>query len=75
VLKSPDIPSMLVETAYISNPGEEQRLKSIGYQAKLAEAIFAGIRGYFEVNPPPGTRFAQLRRSQLAGVIPAPATP
>ena len=75
VLKSPDIPSMLVETAYISNPGEEQRLKSISYQAKLAEAIFSGVRGYFEVNPPPGTRFAQLRRSQLAGVIPVPATP
>ncbi|MEJ1965248.1 MAG: N-acetylmuramoyl-L-alanine amidase [Gammaproteobacteria bacterium] len=75
VLKSPDIPSMLVETAYISNPGEEQRLKSIGYQTKLAEAIFKGVRGYFEVNPPAGTRFAQLRRSQLAGMIPAPAAP
>ena len=75
VLKSPDIPSMLVETAYISNPGEEQRLKSTSYQAKLAESIFSGIRGYFEVNPPPGPRFPQLRRSQLAGVIPAPATP
>jgi N-acetylmuramoyl-L-alanine amidase len=75
VLKSPDIPSMLVETAYISNPGEETRLKSIRHQAKLAEAIFAGIRGYFEVNPPAGTRFAQMRRSQLAGVIAAPASP
>ena len=75
VLKSPDIPSMLVETAYISNPGEEQRLKSVAYQAKLSEAIFSGVRGYFEVNPPAGTRFAQLRRSQLAGVIAAPATP
>jgi N-acetylmuramoyl-L-alanine amidase len=75
VLKSPDIPSMLVETAYISNPGEEKRLKSINHQAKLAEAIFAGIRGYFETSPPPGTRFAQMRRSQLAGVIAAPASP
>jgi N-acetylmuramoyl-L-alanine amidase len=75
VLKSPDIPSMLVETAYISNPGEEARLKSIKHQKKLAEAIFAGIRGYFEANPPPGTRFAQLRRSQLAGVPSSPATP
>jgi len=75
VLKSPDIPSMLVETAYISNPGEESRLKSVSHQTKLAEAIFSGIRGYFEVNPPPGTRFAQLRRSQLAGVMTAPATP
>jgi N-acetylmuramoyl-L-alanine amidase len=75
VLKSPDIPSMLVETAYISNPGEESRLKSVTHQAKVAEAIFGGIRGYFEVNPPPGTRFAQLRRSQLAGVMTAPTTP
>jgi N-acetylmuramoyl-L-alanine amidase len=75
VLKSPDIPSMLVETAYISNPGEEKRLKSSKHQAKLAEAILAGIRGYFESNPPAGTRFAQMRRSQLAGVIAAPAAP
>jgi N-acetylmuramoyl-L-alanine amidase len=75
VLKSPDIPSMLVETAYISNPGEEARLKSIRHQKKIAEAIFTVIRGYFETNPPPGTRFAQIRRSQLAGVPGSPATP
>ena len=75
VLKSPDIPSMLVETAYISNPGEESRLKSISHQTRLAEAIFSGVRGYFEMSPPPGTRFAQIRRSQLAGVLGSPATP
>jgi N-acetylmuramoyl-L-alanine amidase len=75
VLKSPDIPSMLVETAYISNPGEESRLKSAAHQAKIAEAIFSGVRSYFEINPPPGTRFAQMRRSQLAGVPTLPATP
>jgi N-acetylmuramoyl-L-alanine amidase len=76
VLKSPDIPSMLVETAYISNPGEESKLKSVAHQTKVAEAIFRGIRSYFEVNPPAGTRFAQMRRSQLAGVVvAAPATP
>ena len=75
VLKSPDIPSMLVETAYISNPGEEARLKSVAHKAKVAEAIFSGIRSYFEVNPPPGTRLAQLRRSQLAGLPALPATP
>ena len=75
VLKSPDIPSMLVETAYISNPGEEARLKSSAHQAKIAEAIFAGVRGYFEKNPPPGTRFAQLKRSQLAALPGLPATP
>jgi N-acetylmuramoyl-L-alanine amidase len=76
VLKSPDIPSMLVETAYISNPGEEARLKSIAHQGKIAEAIFSGIRVFFEKNPPPGTRFAQLKRSQLASLPSSlPATP
>jgi len=75
VLKSPDIPSMLVETAYISNPGEEARLKSIAHQTKIADAIFSGIRGFFEKNPPPGTRFAQLKRSQLASLPSLPATP
>jgi N-acetylmuramoyl-L-alanine amidase len=61
VLKSPDIPSMLIETAYISNAGDERRLRTKAHQQKLAEAIFAGIRSYFEQNPPPGTRFAQAR--------------
>jgi N-acetylmuramoyl-L-alanine amidase len=73
VLKSPDIPSMLVETAYISNPAEESRLKNAKHQGKLAEAIFSGIRGYFETNPPNGTRFAQMRRGTVAGVLADPA--
>jgi N-acetylmuramoyl-L-alanine amidase len=60
VLKSPDIPSMLVETAYISNPQEEQRLRAQAHQAKLAEAIHQGIRDYFYANPPTGTRIEQL---------------
>lgn len=51
VLKSPDIPSILVETAFISNPAEEQKLTDDGYQQKLAEAIFSGIRNYFAKNP------------------------
>ena len=76
VLKSPDIPSMLVETAYISNPSEERRLKSSAHQDKLANAIFAGIKGHFERNPPPGTRFASLRRrTTVAGVMTDPALP
>jgi N-acetylmuramoyl-L-alanine amidase len=75
VLKSPDIPSMLVETGYISNPKEESRLKSDRHQERLAETIFSGLRGYFEVNPPPGTRLARMRRSTLAGVMATPATP
>jgi N-acetylmuramoyl-L-alanine amidase len=64
VLKSPDIPSMLVETAYISNPGEERRLRSPGHQDKLANAIHSGIREYFHANPPPGTRIAALAARQ-----------
>jgi N-acetylmuramoyl-L-alanine amidase len=48
VLKSPDIPSMLVETAFISNPKEEQRLKASSYQSKLANAMFLGIRHYHQ---------------------------
>jgi N-acetylmuramoyl-L-alanine amidase len=66
VLKSPDIPSMLVETAYISNPAEEMRLRNPRQQASLAEAIFAGVRNYFEHYPPAGTRFAQVHRSTMA---------
>ena len=52
VLKAPNIPSILVETAFISNPDEEQRLKSAAYQNKMAEAIFIGIKRYFAKNPP-----------------------
>jgi N-acetylmuramoyl-L-alanine amidase len=61
VLKSPDIPSLLVETAFISNPGEESRLLDPKHQGRLAQAIKAGVREYFWENPPPGTRFAQER--------------
>lgn len=60
VLKSPDIPSMLIETAYISNPAEELRLRSVAHQAKLAAAIHQGLRAYFYADPPAGTRIAQL---------------
>jgi N-acetylmuramoyl-L-alanine amidase len=60
VLKSPDIPSMLIETAYISNPQEEQRLRAQSRQAKLAAAIHQGVHDYFYANPPAGTRIAQL---------------
>ena len=52
VLKAPDIPSILVETAFISNPDEEQKLRDEGHQRKLAESIHAGIKRYFALNPP-----------------------
>jgi N-acetylmuramoyl-L-alanine amidase len=52
VLKSPDIPSILVETAFITNPHEERRLNDEAYQAKMADAIFIGIKRYFAANPP-----------------------
>ncbi len=51
VLKSPDIPSILVETAFISNPEEERRLNDDGYREKLVEAIIAGVKKYFSTNP------------------------
>ncbi|THF62421.1 AMIN domain-containing protein [Pseudothauera nasutitermitis] len=61
VLKAPDIPSVLVETAFISNPEEERRLNDNAYQEKMAEAILRGIRRYFAENPPLNrTRVAQL---------------
>jgi len=58
VLTSPDIPSILIETAYISNPKEEQALNSSTYQTELATAIHAGIIDYFRDNPPPGSYVA-----------------
>ncbi|WP_236822650.1 N-acetylmuramoyl-L-alanine amidase [Andreprevotia sp. IGB-42] len=59
VLKAPDIPSVLVETAFISNPEEERRLIDEGYQQKLASALHVGIKRYFAKNPP-------LARTKLA---------
>ena len=64
VLKSPDMPSILVETAFISNPSEEKKLRDRGHQGRLANAILAGIRNYFYTNPPPDTQIAMdLRRA------------
>jgi N-acetylmuramoyl-L-alanine amidase len=52
VLKAPDIPSVLVETAFISNPNEEDKLRSTAYQEGLADALMKGIKAYFARNPP-----------------------
>lgn len=60
VLKSPDIPSILVETGFISNPIEERNLTNPAYQDRLSQAIFQGIKGYFWSNPPHGTRIEAM---------------
>jgi N-acetylmuramoyl-L-alanine amidase len=52
VLRAPDVPSILIETAFISNPDEERKLRDPRYQAQLADAIFVGIKNYFRRNPP-----------------------
>lgn len=66
VLKSPDIPSILVETGFISNPGEERNLRSQSHQVKLSRAIGQGIISYFDQHPPPGTYFALRKQQQRA---------
>lgn len=58
VLRSPDVPSMLVETGFITNPAEEKRLADAGYRQRLAGAITEGVRRYFTDQPPPGSWFA-----------------
>lgn len=69
VLKSPDVPSILVELAYISNPAEEKRLNDRAHQARMADAILAGVRDYFFDNPPADSRIAmELRRQPVRAV-------
>jgi N-acetylmuramoyl-L-alanine amidase len=58
VLRSPDVPSMLVETAFISNPDEERALNDPKHQSQLAHAILDGVTSYFSRQPPPGTLYA-----------------
>ncbi len=70
VLRSPDVPSMLVETAFISNPDEERRLNDPEYQRKLARAVLDGVHNYFTRLPPPGTYYA-ARRSGALGMADA----
>ncbi|WP_196459694.1 N-acetylmuramoyl-L-alanine amidase [Ectopseudomonas toyotomiensis] len=61
VLKSPDIPSILVETGFISNPNEAKKLHSASHQQALARSITTGVKQFFHENPPPGTYVAWLR--------------
>ncbi|MEE8340145.1 MAG: N-acetylmuramoyl-L-alanine amidase, partial [Xanthomonadales bacterium] len=62
VLKSPDVPSILVETGFISNPAEEKRLRDPAWQKKMARAITDGIQDYFYLSPPQGTWLAANRK-------------
>jgi len=64
VLKAPDIPSILVETAFISNPAEERKLRSHKHQQRIAVAILKGVRSYFHANPPPGSLLAQYKNHE-----------
>ncbi len=65
VLRSPDVPSILVETAFISNRRDERRLDSSRDREQLAQAILAGVKQYFETTPPPGTWFAAERNKRM----------
>ncbi|MGM0592907.1 MAG: N-acetylmuramoyl-L-alanine amidase [Pseudomonadota bacterium] len=65
VLKAPDMPSILVEAAFISNPGEERRLRNANHQYRLAKAMREGILNYFQDNPPPGTLLARSQRKHV----------
>ncbi len=69
VLKSPDIPSLLIETAFISNPREERRLRDKRYQQKLANAMMRGIHQYFVANPPPGTLLAKKNNGKKVYLV------
>jgi N-acetylmuramoyl-L-alanine amidase len=80
VLRSPDVPSILVETAFITNPAEETRLRDDGHRRELAIAVLGGVRNYFESMPPPGTWFAAqaARRngtSLASAAVSVPAAP
>ena len=74
VLRSPDVPAILVETAFISNPSEEHKLRDPAHQKALAEAVMGGVKSYFESTPPLGTWFAaqaaRRNRTELAAARP-----
>tara|TARA_B100001057_G_scaffold496556_1_gene598325 strand:- start:7137 stop:8447 length:1311 start_codon:yes stop_codon:yes gene_type:complete len=73
VLKAPDIPSILVETGFISNRADEKKLRNKKHQEKLASALVAGIKSYFYANPPPDSKIAynlrNMSSTQLRHVI------
>ena len=65
VLKSPDIPSLLIETGFLTNPSDAKRLSNPKHQEKVARAILDGILRHFDRSPPPGTVFAAARRHTI----------
>ncbi len=65
VLKSPDIPSLLIETGFISNPTEASRLSNGAYQQRMAQAIYAGLADYFTDHPPAGSSIAAKKRARV----------
>ena len=74
VLKSPDIPSILVETGFISNPNEARKLHTASHQQALARSITSGVKQFFHENPPPGTYVAWLRDEVFCRMVPGWAT-
>jgi N-acetylmuramoyl-L-alanine amidase len=74
VLKSPDIPSMLVETAFISNAGDERRLRDPEHQQRIAAAIRQGVRNYWYDNPPPGSKLAAIVAARRGGSVATAST-
>lgn len=69
VLKSPDIPSLLIETGFISNPTEASRLSNGNYQQRMAQAIYTGLIGYFNDQPPAGTALAAAKNTRVRSYV------
>jgi len=69
VLRAPDVPSILVETAYITNPEDAKKLRDPQYRDSLADAMLEGVRNYFRATPPPGSYFALNREQPSQHVV------
>jgi N-acetylmuramoyl-L-alanine amidase len=68
VLKSPDIPSLLIETGFISNPAEAKKLRTRAHQERMAQAIFSGVKKYVGQSPPLGSYLAEKSQANSAGL-------
>jgi len=74
VLKAPDIPALLIETGFISNPGEAKKLATSSYQNKMAREIFYGLTGYFYQQPPEGSYVAWKKQGGKTKVASSKST-